>query len=156
MTKRVTGLVIGCAVVLFGCATGGRNMHQKTMSQSCDSSPCKIDVVVSGTPPHVDVQVPDKLLVKKNLHDSDGKVLIKWHLVTSGHTDYEFRADSIQFTQGIAKEQFTDVGVQGQARKEYHVKDANSDENEYRYFVKVYVRGSDDWYPSDPFIWNGR
>jgi hypothetical protein len=155
MTKRATGLMIGCAVVLFGCATGGRNMHDKLTTQPCDASPCKIDVVVTGTPPDVDVKVVDQLLLKKDTHGPDGKVLLKWHLVSPGDSEYEFRDDSIQFTQGIAKEQFTNDGVHA-GRKEYHYKDANTDALKYRYFVKVYVRGSDDWYPSDPFIWNGR
>jgi hypothetical protein len=152
MTKRALAAMVSVVVVLCGCAA---DRHHKPRdheaSQRCTGSQCNIDVVVSGTAPHVVVAVPDTVEVDRNSRPA----MLKWHLRSSDPSKYEFRRDSIQFTEEASGQQFTPEGPQG-GNKEYIVKDANTDDRKYRYLVKIYVRGTNDWYPSDPFIWNGR
>jgi len=151
MKKRALAVMVGSAVVLFGCATGGHGQRDHMSTLGCHVSPCNIEVAVSGTPPHVVVKVPDTVEVQANVRPA----MLRWHLTSTDPSKYEFRDDSIQFTEVASGEQFSKVGLQG-GNKEMVYKDANTDGKQYRYLVKVYVRGTQDWYPSDPFIWNGR
>lgn len=111
----------------------------------CSGPVCSLTVTVTGTPPEAKV-APKKLRVDRGNRDAT----MVWELASA---DYEFRDDSIKFTDSTCAAEFKDMKAIANGKR-YHAINGNVTAKECDYTGQVYKRSGGSPVALDPAIIN--
>ena len=138
--------LLSCVVIalLVGCQAAPTGGQRTASSATCAQPQCQIDVMVTGTPPVISVNIDDLTIQRTR------DVMIHWHL---RNNDYEFKDDSIQFYDPASSDQFTGPGTSGSGAQ-FHYTNKNTRNGRFGYQIKVYNKRTGVWMTLDPAIVN--